>query len=674
MDFFARQDQARRHTVRLVLYFILAVALTVLLIYLIVAVIFLRDGASDNLLRLWDPGLFAGVAAATLLVILAGSLIKTAALAGGGGAVARMLGGVLLNSQTDDPDERRLLNVVEEMAIASGTPVPEVYLLPGEGGINAFAAGFQSTQAAIGVTRGCMRLLSRDELQGVIAHEFSHILNGDMRLNIRLMGVVHGLICITVIGRVLLYSSSRHHAYGRYALGARSSGRGNNPLPLLGLGLLVIGGIGVLFARLIKSAVSRQREFLADAAAVQFTRNPDGLAGALKKIGGLTQGSRLQSAHAEEASHLFFGNGLKPSLFQGFSTHPPLIERIQAIDPQFDGTFPAVSDIKPAEPRQPSGRPPAPERPRRQVRPPMLPDLLGMAAAGAAAGSPLSRPPPPPLPARDLVNHVGQPQPNHLDYAVELLAALPSEVNVAVRDPLGAVAMVYGMLLSPDPAMRSDQVEMLRQKVEEGCLAELKRLAPSLASLHHAFRLPAVELAFPALRQLSPPQYERFRSVTRAIIESDRQLDLFEFSLGRMLARHLDGHFHPTRPKGAQYHALKPLLPDLTVLLSALAQVGNVEEARKEAAFAAGLKRLGFGGETTLLPMAECHLGRIEPSLDKLALASPALKKRLLDAALDVVAADGTIRVQEADLLRALADTLDCPMPPLLPEGSDLTN
>ena len=336
MDFFERQDQARRNTKLLVAYFIAAVILIVAAVYLVIAALFLREKYEPGTIAwLWHAKLFWGVTLGTLAIILGGTLYKMSEVSGGGGAVAKMLGGRLLNPGTQDEHERKLLNVVEEMSIASGTPVPEVYVLDQEESINAFAAGHTTNDAAIGVTRGCARTLSRDELQGVIGHEFSHILNGDMRLNVRLIGIVHGILCIAILGRILLRTGS-----------SSSSGSGNrkgsNPLPVIGVALLIIGGIGVLFGRLIKSAVSRQREFLADAAAVQFTRNPAGLSGALKKIGGYVFGSRLLTPHAEEASHLYFGNGLGEAWFGLMATHPPLDERIRAIDPSFDGKYPDV--------------------------------------------------------------------------------------------------------------------------------------------------------------------------------------------------------------------------------------------------------------------------------------------------------------------------------------------
>ncbi|MFC1586411.1 M48 family metallopeptidase, partial [Fibrobacterota bacterium] len=321
MDFFEHQDKARKQTNVLVLYFIAAVTCIIGAVYLagLLTFHFTRSPQQPGLpvpgLVLWDPQIFLYAALGTLGIVVLGSLYKTAVLAKGGSAVAESLGGRLVNPNTNNPDERKLRNVIEEMALASGAPVPMIYVLDGEKGINAFAAGHTPHDAAIGVTLGCITLLSRDELQGVIGHEFSHILNGDMRLNLRLMGIIFGILCLAVIGRVLLYTRG---------------GKDRNPLVVFGLALIVIGAIGVFFGRLIQAALSRQREFLADASSVQFTRNPAGLSGALKKIG--RAGSQVASAHAGEASHLFFGNGLGKPFFGMLATHPPLDERISILE------------------------------------------------------------------------------------------------------------------------------------------------------------------------------------------------------------------------------------------------------------------------------------------------------------------------------------------------------
>ena len=345
MDFFEHQERARRQTGLLVAYFIVAVALIILAVYFAVVLGLGFAGQTGDsygpVARLWIPEVFLAVSAGTLLLIGVGSLYKIAELSGGGEVVARGLGGRRVLADTHELRERVLLNVVEEMAIASGTPVPPVFLLDDERAINAFAAGTSPQNAVVAVTRGSIDTLSRDELQGVIAHEFSHILNGDMRLNLRLIGLLNGILLIAMIGYFLMRSGSSR----LYFSTSSSNKKGGNPLPLLGLCLYVIGYVGVFFGHLIKSAVSRQREFLADASAVQFTRLPDGIAGALKKIGGLVYGSRLQAPRAEEASHMYFGNGIASPILALLATHPPLAERIRRIDPTFDGRFPQAGEI-----------------------------------------------------------------------------------------------------------------------------------------------------------------------------------------------------------------------------------------------------------------------------------------------------------------------------------------
>ncbi|MFV1978967.1 MAG: M48 family metallopeptidase, partial [Myxococcota bacterium] len=336
-NFFENQDAARRNTKRLVFLFCLAVIAIAGMIYLLAVLLTGVEQPNPNTGQMvisplwWQPDLALGVAIGTAIVVGGGSLYKIAQLRSGGAVVAEALGGVPIPPGTQDADERRLLNVVEEMAIASGIPAPPVYLLKDEQGINAFAAGFAPGDAVIGVTRGCIQKLSRDELQGVIAHEFSHILSGDMGLNIRLMGVIHGILIIGIIGYFLLRSSLFSGS------SRRSNNRDNSGMAIVaaGLGLMVIGFLGTFFGNLIKASVSRQREFFADASAVQFTRNPDGIAGALKEFGGYEGGSILASPNAPEASHLFFGQGLRGGLQMLFATHPPLEERILRLDPNW---------------------------------------------------------------------------------------------------------------------------------------------------------------------------------------------------------------------------------------------------------------------------------------------------------------------------------------------------
>jgi Zn-dependent protease with chaperone function len=642
VDFFERQDKARRNTKFLVFYFAAAVILLIVAVYAAVAVIFTFTEDSFS----WaQPGLFFGTAAATLTVISIGSVGKTMSLSSGGRAVAELLDGRLVNSNSTDIHERKLLNIVEEMAIASGVPVPQVYVMDGETGINAFAAGHSASDAAISVTRGCMTMLSRDELQGVIAHEFSHLLNGDMRLNLRLMGLIFGILCLTVIGRVLIQTRGK-----------------KNPLPLLGLALIIIGWIGVLFGRLIQAAVSRQREFLADASAVQFTRNPGGLAGALKKIGGLGEGSKLQSPRAEEASHLFFANGLKSSFF-GFATHPPLAERIRALDPTFDGNFPVVvtEAIAPASvpPPPPGAQPPplpgAQPPPLPAVRPPPLPVAMAAFAPAVVA-------------QQAIVADIGQPTTEHLRYAAELQESLPDSLRTAAHDPLGASALVCAFLLDRDPAAREKQLEELGRATSEAMRQETLRIWPEVQGLPPQARMPLVDIALPALRRLSPPQFEQFRAAVKTLVASDSKIDLFEYMLQKIVIRHLETRFFPTGRSVTQFYDLRPLARDCGVLLSATAYAGHDDPPQARAAFAIGAEMLGRIARTEIpwLPPDQCEFSHLDSALDRFSQAVPQIKKNVLNACAQTVAADAVIQPREAEFLRAVADALDCPVPPFL--------
>jgi Zn-dependent protease with chaperone function len=654
MDFFVRQDQARRNTARLVFYFALAVIGIVAAVYLVLAALFLRppSGGADGLSWLWNIELLLYAVGGTSAVIAIGTLSKIAELSRGGSVVATALGGRPIDPHTTDPDERKLLNVVEEMTIASGIPMPELYLLEREDGINAFAAGNSTSDAAVGVTRGCLRLLTRDELQGVVAHEFSHILNGDMRLNLRLIGILNGILCLAIIGHFLLRMS--FYGAGR----SRSSGRkeGANPLPLIGLALLILGSIGVFFGRLIKSAVSRQREFLADAAAVQFTRNPDGLVGALKKIGGLVHGSQIQSPRAEEASHLFFGNALNRSWLSLLSTHPPLVQRIQVWEPSFQGEFPQV--VRPAPEPEPARRKTATAAHGR-VPPPLRP---------ATAGSPFPVPVPGTvIAATNALDHVGQPTPDHLLFAAALIDDLPNHLRDAAHEPMSATALVYCLLLSPDEAARAEQLEQLGSLVPEPILRETRRLLPAVTGLDRGARLPLIELSLPALRGLAPRQYGEFEQAVQRVIEADRQIDLFEYALSHLLRRHLEPHFKAPRKTVVQYYVLKPVIPQVVVVLSGLAHVGHDTMTAATEAFRTGLSKLDLSfGQIALLESSAANLRQLDAALDRLAECTPQLKRQILHACSATVAADAQVQPREAELLRAVADALDCPLPPFL--------
>ena len=655
MDFFERQDRARRKTKVLVGYFICAVVLLIVMVYAAALLLFTgiqsrhhhryyEEADQAPAVTWWNPTVFLGATFGVLAVVFLGSAYKISELASGGGVVAELMGGRLVNPNSTEADERKLLNVVEEMSIASGVPMPKVYVMDEEPAINAFAAGHAPGDAAVTVSRGCMELLTRDELQGVIGHEFSHILNGDMRLNLQLMGIIFGLLCLATLGRILLYM--------------RGDGRNRNAnaLPIFGLVLIVLGAAGAFFGRLIQAAVSRQREFLADASSVQFTRNPAGLSGALQKIGGYSLGSKLESHHAPDVCHMFFGNGLGAPLFEALATHPPLEERIRAIDPTWDGAF------KPLE--APAA---AVAESTRRHGPPPLPDVVGTILGGGVLESAETRPPQT-VPSHTVMPNLGTPTPQHLEYAEKLRDSLPESVLPAAREPLGATALIYAMLLSPDEALRAGQMAELARKVEPDVVEQTRALYPDVAAAAAHAHLPMVNLALGGLRGLTADQYVVFAQAMDWLTKSDGKIELFEFVLQKIILRHLSPQFGYGRKPRVQYYALGPLLPDCEVVLSALAYVGSGEEAEIENAFECGRAALTEDGETELglLPAEDCGIDQIDAALNRLALALPAIKKALLGACVEVVGADGVILEAEAELLRAIADTLDCPMPPFI--------
>lgn len=612
MDFFQRQDRSRRNTKWLVVLFLLAV---VGIIGVLQIVLTLLQGLSP--LDLPTLGL---ISAGVVTVVTLGSLFKMAQLSAGGKVVAEQLGGELLDPSAVEPAYRQLLNVVEEMAIASGVPVPQIYVLPDES-INAFAAGHGPGDAVIGVTEGCLRTLSRDELQGVIGHEFSHLLNGDMKLNIHLMGVLNGILCLAIIGEILF----------RFAGTTRSSSRDDKNgasigmvIVVGGLALFLVGWIGVFFGKLIKAAVSRQREFLADASAVQFTRNPIGIAGALYKIGQGT--ARISSPRAEEASHLFFGNGLKESWFDSFATHPPIPDRLNALIPNFDPGL--LIEV----------RPPEPEAPKAET-----------------------------TRAKDWIRDIGQPGDLHLGLAAAMLASLPEFANQAVHNVDGARVFVYLLLLSDEPEAREKQFAIL--SAEPGLREQIEKLANQRESLSGNQRITLIDLAVGTLRWLTPEQYAEFDSRIQQLVAADGHLDLFEFMLQKILRRHLALAFSKQVGAPVNYKSIVPLLPEVGVLLSGMVMAGHEDEATRDQAYAAGLAALGTAaGAFPLQRQRDTDLVKVDAALNRLAEASGEVKRAVLTACGEAVLHDGKIEAQEAELLRAIADALDCPVPPLLPE------
>ncbi|MFO8049772.1 MAG: M48 family metallopeptidase [Desulfosudaceae bacterium] len=631
MDFFEQQDRAKSRTGLLVVLFVLAVVFVIFGVYAAIMGVVMYN-SSDPGVSFYNPELFLVIAGLTLLVIFVGSFIKIRALSSGGSYVAEGLGGRLVDSSTTDPDQRQLLNVVEEMAIASGVPVPPVYLLENEDGINAFAAGFSPNDAVIGVTRGCCRRLSRGELQGVIAHEFSHVLNGDMRLNIRLIGFLGGIMVIAGIGTSILrgsfYGGHRRRSSFRSSGGSGKGGGGQ--VLIIAVALLAIGYIGVLIGRLIQSAVSRQREYLADASAVQFTRDT-GIANALKKIGGLSAGSKIKSPAAGESCHMFFGKAVS-SLF---ATHPPLEQRIKKIEPGFSGDF---ADL---------GAPRA---------------VAGMAgAAGISsfqAGRDIT------TDAASVMKGVGRITPENVAYSAAILIAIPEPVKNQLRDILGAWAVVGALLLDRDPAEKTKQLELLGRSAAASLRRQIEIVDRHVRELPPELRLPVLDMAVPTLRQMSPEQFADFTSQIQLLIEADSKITIFEFVVKEVINHRLEAAFAEA-PSGIDYKNIAQLRPDAAALLAVLARAGHPDKAEAGRAFQAAAAVLPIKGQEITMP-DKVSFQDLHTALDRFSRASFGVKKVFFDACCQSVLFDGKVAVSEAELLRAVAYAVDIPVPPFL--------
>lgn len=631
-DFFACQEDARRRTVRLIFLFSLAVLGVALAVYLVAVFtcLFSLKGLTSGI-TFWNPRLFLWTTGGTLLFVGLGSFWKIHELRAGGAHVAAALGGRPVPLRPEDPRERQLRNVVEEMSIASGIPVPDLYLLDRERGINAFAAGHDLNDAAICVTNGAVKLLDRDELQGVVAHEFGHILNGDMRLNLSLAGWLNGILMVSQVGEMGLRGVRR------------TGGRGSGAIALVSFALYAVGYVGYFFGRLIKSAVSRQREYLGDASAAQFTRLPEGLAGALKKIGGLANGSRIEHPRADEMSHLFFSNALADAWLHALDSHPPLEERIRRLDASFNGRFPEVTPL-PAPP---------PSEIYLKPQPPKTAPKPAVSLSGAEVIALLSR--------------AGDPMQEHLDRARYLLNELPEPLISAVRDPFGACAVVFGLLLDRTPAVRARQEEILSAHGNQALIGEVRTLAPALGSLPPEVRLPLLELSLPSLRALSRDQFFDLKDTVERLAAADNRISLFEFTLRYLLLRHLEPSFTPRPNRPAQIYGLRGVQHECSCVLTSVARIGHQDETLARQAFQRSLIVLQEAkAEFTFLPAAECGIACLEKSFAALETTSPLIKRRLLGACLECLRHDGTVTVAELELFRAIADAIGCPLPPWL--------
>ncbi len=648
--FFQRQAHARRNTSLLVFLFLTAVALITLAVCL-VGYLVTRSESSGLAFHHWLLSSHGLLTAATVVgLIVLGSLLRWVDLAGGGSRVAKMVGARPIDPDTRDADERKLRNIVEEMSIASGVPVPELYVMDQETGINAFVAGYTPGEAVMVVTHGAVTQLTRDELQGVVAHEFSHILNGDMRLNVRLIALLAGILMIGQIGGFLLRASF----YRGHRVGRSRDGRAQAAMGIIGVALFVIGYVGVFFGRLIQAAVSRQREMLADASSVQFTRNPEGIAGALFKIG-LKGGYLDTTSHASDMNHMCFGESARMKFSSLLASHPPVEERINAIQPGMLARL--RSRLRDTEPGNSlySGPEPAPS--------------AGAAAfAGGqprASTSPLASSLSPPTNTRKFSDQVGTVNRRSEDFALQFLERLPATFRNLLYTRAGAIQLCYGLLISELP--RQQQTERLGLLPDHPVLGGqpdlLEKLLPALKTIGEGVRFPALELAMPALRKLDPEERELLITNVQKLVAADNRVTLFELALTSFLSRHLGDEAERVVP--VRYKSYRPVLPALQRVLSLLARAGTANHDEAEVLYQEAMAGFVDGPNDKAPTLEKVTMRQLREALTALNGLSPLLKPAVIDACGYCITRDGRVDVREYELMRLVADQIDCPMPPL---------
>lgn len=631
MDFFEHQQRARRQTTLLVFLYLCAVVVLVGLVSGTTAFIFAARSATDvpshgglshsyastrQSADLLVPMVWAALA--TIAIILTGTVFKLIQMSRGGAFVAQSVGGRPVTSGGSELEEQRLVNIVEEMALAAGIPAPPVFVLDNEQGINAFAAGLGTNDAVVAVTRGTLQELSRDELQGVIGHEFSHILNGDMRLNLRLIGVLNGILMIALLGRVILQATTN-----RSSRSYRDDRRGAMGIAALGVALFALGYAGVFFARIIKAAISRQREFLADASAVQFTRNPAGIADALRKIG-TRERSILQDSRAEELSHLFFSEGCNYTLAFLFATHPPLTERIRRIEgqqAQLEGLVEAATPGTFAD------------------------DSSGLARLTAEPGTVMQR--------------IGTISSADLTAASALRTS--SETSMRSVDTVeDAMALVYALAAS-DGGETPELGEAGRKILGADLIAEFPKIVADITSLSATERFALLGRAMPKLLQAPAEQFKNFFRILVELVQQDNKVSVFEYALVCIVSFSSDAHILRRKVPKNRYVKLEDVSTQLQLVLSTLSARGAKGDFEADRAFKTATASLAVS--LIRMPAEQCTLTAFDKALRVLSASVPELKRVVMQSCIECVRTDGVVTPDEGALLRAVGAVLECPIP-----------
>jgi len=665
MDFFTQQDKAKRYTKVLLLYFVIAVSLIVLSVNAVIYYFFMFLELYPYTPADWfSDGVVYYISLATCLLILSGSVFRWLKLKSGGHAVAAMVGAKRIDLHTSDDKQRQLINIVEEMSIASGVPIPALYVLDNEAGINAFVAGYLPTEAVMVVTAGAINNFSRNEMQGVVAHEYSHILNGDMQINIRLMSMLAGILMISSLGHLLMRGGHRSYR------SKESSG-----LAVLGFLFLLVGYIGVFFGRLIKAAVSRQREYLADAASVQFTRNPEGISSALNRIRELSAGSYMKSAYAEDMSHMCFAQAFNMLVTNWMATHPPLMDRIKRIDPSYVARIKARELNKKLNEKSNVSSNVNTSGDNESISSLVSENVNNVSAPdpnmGSVANSVMgfsSTVNPIQISSSELLQTAGRIDESHIEFAVNIHNAFSSELMESVHQVEAARIILLNMILV---RMNLDEgMQYLKNKISEKELRVIQDFNEEITGLENFQRLPLFEMLLPTLKQMEDSDKVLYLNLCEEFIKSDKRYTLFEFILFSVLKKSLS----PDAGKDikVKYHSFKSVINDLQMIFSVMAHSSQCSTDMRNKSYekaVEGFVAVSDRKKLKMLDYKEITPKKMTSAFMRLSQLSPILKRSVLESSADIAMHDGQLKYSEAELLRAIADLLNCPLPPLLPQA-----
>ncbi len=629
-NFFENQKHVRSQTKSLIALFIATLTAMIFSFYALATIVFVYWGRifkKTNSFSLLEPGaiinykLLTFISVVILSIIILGTFYRLIRLRSGGVGVAKMLGGVLVLPSTQSPNERILLNIVEEMSVASGIPVPQVYVLTLEPTINALAVGTNPSDSVIGVTQGALDLLSREELQGLIGHEFAHIFNGDMKLNLKLIGFISGILVFTTLGRMLIEKHAKRI----------SSDPKWNPLFFLGWALVVLGFVGVFFSRIIKSIVTPQREFQADEASARFTRNPEALAKVLDKIA-QTPSQKLLSPYAEETSHLMFETPVR-NVGGIFDTHPPLQVRIKRLVPNFKMVRSATKKFVQKKSKR------TPENIfRKDERFDILPGRLR--------------------------NRFGTLGFESLALAEVIIESIPPRLIEKARENSGAQALCLAMMFQP--SQKEDALKIIRAELGPKLATEVEEVYKDASKIEKNFRLPLLTICLPALRLMEKDRYEKYQTALERLVELEGDI-VFEFCLMRLIEK----AFAPPNLRSSSYYSVRDYSEDVLTILKFASHTGSHGSEMSLTNFQSALDRLNHVAHK---PLKKVHVESefaILPDRKKMSVAlrnvnrlGPFEKSALLLACATAISVDDRMTTEEMDLVRALSATLDTPLPP----------